>query len=232
MNINIYQGVENKISYTDVNIIIDVIRAFSVSYYAFTAGVKKIFLVDSIEGALLLKQQSIDYILSGEISGYKIKEFDYGNSPYDIMNLDLTNKILVQKTTNGVKATLNYLNADNIYVTGFVNYYSLIKEIKKLNNYDLNINIIASHPDSDDDLACADLLKKCLLNNNINIKQLEEETIYRILNSNSAKKFLDKNNIDFSLLDLTMCMYPDRNNFVMKLKKENNIPMIYKEIVC
>jgi len=234
MKINIYQGTQNKLPYANVNIIIDVIRAFTVSFYAFCSNVNKIQLVDSIDRALEFKKKSEKYILSGETLGYKIKKFDYGNSPYAISNLNLEDKVLIQKTTNGVVATLNSLDADNIFVTGFVNYSSIIKKVKELSlSYKSDgfiINIIASHPTGDDDLACAELFKNILLNESLDIKSLEEKTISRILNSNASQKFLDDKNQDFFLLDLILCINPIQSNFVMSVKDvKNGLPIIYKE---
>ena len=56
MNINIYQGKTN-LEHSDVNIIIDVIRAFSVSFFAFKRHVDKIKLVNLEEEALLAKKK-------------------------------------------------------------------------------------------------------------------------------------------------------------------------------
>jgi len=233
MKINIYQGIQSELDYANVNIIIDVIRAFTVSYYAFVSNVKEIQLVDTIENALAFKEKSKEYILSGEVLGYKIKEFDYGNSPYDISNINLNNKKLVQKTTNGVTATLNALNAKNIFVTGFVNYMAVVKKVKILENQfegnEFIVNIIASHPTGDEDLACAELIEDVLFNN-ANIRSLEEKTISRILKSDASYKFIDDSNQEFSVLDLLLCVKLIEDDFVMSLSEiADGLPIIYKE---
>ena len=225
--VNIYQGNDLSLEKAYINIVIDVIRAFTVSYYAFKSKVKDIYLVNDTVEALKLKDNVKGSVLSGEINGYKIESFDYGNSPYDIYRSDLSNKTLIQKTSNGTKATFCAMNADYTFVTGFVNYLSLVKVVKKLiSNYKDNkciINIIASHKTGDDDLACAQLIKEAILSENINYKTWEENTIYRIVNSKSARKFFDEKNKDFTILDISLVINLTIDDFVMRAKHIGNV---------
>lgn len=234
ININITQGIHD-LPYADVNIIVDVIRAFTVSYYAFKSGVKEIILAKDESEAFQQKKNIPSSIISGEKNGYQIKGFDFGNSPYDISLSDLQKKILIQKTTNGVKATLNSLNAKNVFVTGFINSQTLISYIKKIikisQQDSYNINIIASHPKGDDDLACAQYLKEHILNNVANPKELDKETLYRILHSDAAEKFFNKDNKDFYINDIVMVLDIETSNFVIEVIQEENKIKLKKRIV-
>lgn len=230
--VSIYQGKQN-LKHSDVNIIIDVIRAFTVSHYAFIHGVEDIFLTNYENEALELKNKNKNIILAGEIEGYKIKSFDFGNSPYDLSITNLKNKTLVQKTTNGVKAALNSLDSNDIFITGYSNakitalyVKSLIQKSKKS---EFSINIIASHPSGDDDLACAEFIRKLILEEIHDTKKLEEQCVNRIVHSDAAKKFYSPNNKDFSILDISLCTILQNYNFVMKVKKDNNLVKIYKK---
>src|SRR5690606_22437639 len=110
-----------------------------------------------------------EFILAGEIQGLPIAGFDLDNSPVRLQNADLRGKFLIQKTTNGVKATLNSLNADHIFVTGFTNARTTAEFIrKKLLSEDttMSIHLIASHPSGNDDLACAQYISGILQNSN------------------------------------------------------------------
>jgi 2-phosphosulfolactate phosphatase len=232
IDINITQG-KQQLAHADFNIIIDVIRAFTVSHYAFLKEIKEIILTNNIETAITLKKIYTPAITSGEINGYKISEFDYGNSPYDLYEAEISDKTLIQKTTNGVAVTLASLNADNIFITGYSNAKSTIRYIHKMienmNKDSIKINIIASHPSGDEDIACAEYMKFLFLNNNQKqYKRKEEETLYRILESEAAKKFLDSNNKDFTPLDLVLCTINKKSDFAMKIHIENKLIKIKK----
>ncbi len=229
ININITQG-QQKLPHAHINIIIDVIRAFTVSHYAFLNGIKEIILTNDISMAKILRHTNTPCITSGEVQGYKIPEFDYGNSPYDLNEAEISDKTLIQKTTNGVSVTLALLNADYIFVTGYSNAANTIQYINKLittiPENSIHINLIASHPSGDEDLACAEYMKYLLLNNTQQHK--EEETVYRILHSEAAKKFLNSDNKDFSPIDLVLCSIKKKNDFAMKIYMQNKLIKIKK----
>src|SRR5690625_3543313 len=121
MTVYIYQGSSPPTTVANVTIVIDVIRALTVAHYAFLRGVSRIFLAESVEQALQIKQQNPDFLLAGEVDGFPIRGFDLDNSPSHIQQQNLQGQTLVQKTTNGVKATLNCLPSENVFVTGFTN---------------------------------------------------------------------------------------------------------------
>lgn len=233
-DIQILQG-KQDLEYAEINIVIDVIRAFTVSYNAFKYGVDEIILVANEQDAFYLRDQGNDYVISGEVNGYKIDGFDFGNSPYELSRVNLIEKTLIQKTTNGVEVTLNSLNADKVFVTGYVNALTLVNHIKEIikdtPNESFRINIIASHPSGDDDLACAEYIKELLLNDNVDLKKLDEETIYRISNSEAAQKFWNQNNLDFSVNDIVMTLSPDKSDFVMEVMNLNDKVKLQKRII-
>lgn len=235
VEIQIYQGKEHQSSYADINIIIDVIRAFSVSYYAFKNEVKEIILVSSEKEACELKEKNELFVTSGEINGYKIASFDFGNSPYEITKNQLKEKTLVQKTTNGVAVTLSSLNAEQVFVTGYVNALSLARHIKKIikesNKDNFKINIIASHPTGDEDLVCAEYIKKIILEDKFSLKELDSTTLYRIANCKAAQKFWDVDNRDFDINDIIMVLNIENNDFVMEVIKEEGSIKIKKKVV-
>lgn len=220
--ITLYQG-KQDFAPADVNIIIDVLRAFTVSDYAFRQDVESIILTSDETQALAL--QNANTLLSGEKQGgYQISGFDYGNSPYAISQATLAGKKLVQKTTNGVAVTLAALTAKHVLVTGYSNAYATAKYVQTLKTC-TTINIIASHPTGDEDLACAEYIKAILLNaykTDEDLKTLEEAVVYRILNSKAAHKFNDQHNTDFSILDLSLSAVQTNNAFAMKVQQQHN----------
>jgi 2-phosphosulfolactate phosphatase len=238
VNIKIIQGIKD-LEYADVNIVIDVIRAFSVSHQAFIGGVESVYLTNSEEEALVMKEADPTLLLSGEVDGYKIKSFDVGNSPYDIKQMDLRARRMLQKTTNGVRATLHSWNCSKLFVTGYSNAYVLARHIRTLMKEESieTINIIASHATSDEDLACAEYIEKIILDDiTQTTKDFEEIIVHRIFSSQAAKKFIERKPIDFPLLDLVLCSIREDTNFVMQVTQENSTiqlnKVITKELLC
>lgn len=231
MHIQIYQGNTAPPTAANITIVIDVIRTFTIAHYAFLKGVKRIILAKNLEQAFQLKMKNPDFLLAGEINGLPIKGFDLDNSPYNIKSITLTGKTLIQKTTNGVKATLHCLSSDHVFVTGYAHAKTTAKFIKNkfAKDREKSINIIASHPSGDDDLACAEYIKSILEDSNtISSKKVAE----RIKHSHVAEKFFDENNSYFNRVDIEYCMIELDTGFVMKVRKNAKIPMIERVNVC
>lgn len=225
MAVKIYQGHSCHLEQADINIVIDVIRAFTFAHYAFIKGAKEIFLIDSVESALQVKEQHPDYLLAGEENGLHIAGFDLDNSPMNVLAANLFNKTLVQKTTNGVKAALNALNAKHVFVTGFSNAKTTAEYIKTIYGPDKKIQIIASHPTGDEDLACAEYMKGIIESQD---DQLAAQTAFRIKNSLPARKFFDANMPEFKSGDIELCLKELNYDFVMEVKQKNTLPRIVR----
>ncbi|MEZ4952716.1 MAG: 2-phosphosulfolactate phosphatase [Saprospiraceae bacterium] len=224
MIINIAQGSGPVNDSADVNIIIDVIRAFTTSHIAFKKGVEKIFLVNEVEKAFSLKKENPHLFLAGEIEALPIPGFDFGNSPFEIQHTDqqLAGSFFVQKTTNGVKAVLNNLNAKTILVTGFQSADVVVKYIQHISDVQ-RVNLIASHPTGDDDLACAEYIKGKLLTQAVETSVL----LNRVRNCHAAQKFYS--NPLFNPKDIELAAQIDQAaDFVMKVHCDGGLPFIQK----
>ncbi|MBU8906849.1 2-phosphosulfolactate phosphatase [Desertibacillus haloalkaliphilus] len=226
MNITIVQGNDCQLPFADVNIVIDVIRAFTVSHLCFLQGVKEIWLAKDTKVAFSLKEKHKDFLLAGEINGLPIENFDLDNSPNNIITHDLTNKTIVQKTTNGVRATLNSLQAKDVIVTGFSNANttaSFIKNHIMPQNPTPTIHLVASHPSSDEDLACAEYINAILKGEDT---PTEDTVIKRIKQAEAARKFHDRTQPDFSKEDLDYCTEVRSSSFIMKVNNNHETPKI------
>jgi 2-phosphosulfolactate phosphatase len=224
MQVNIYQGRATSPQVAEITIVIDVIRAFTVAHYAFLQGASSIYLAETVEQALQISEKQPELLLAGEVGGLPIEGFDLDNSPYDIIGKNLKSKALVQVTTNGVRATLNNLSSKQVFVTGFANAKQTALFIKaNLAAETAKINIIASHPSGDDDLACAEYISSILKGSDA-IKK--EEVIKRILHSPAAEKFFDKNEPDYKQEDILLCTKELNSRFVMEVNKLGKIPSV------
>lgn len=224
MEINIHQGNCPTLKHAQVNIVIDVIRAFTVAHYAFIHGAKEIWLARTQNEAFLLKENYPDHLLAGEVNGLPIEGFDLDNSPKTIVESNIDGKTLIQKTTNGVTAALNALDAEIVLVTGFTNAKATAEYAREIcgPRQSLLINVVASHPSGDDDLACAQYIS-ALINNEPCSASLTAE---RIRNSAAAEKFFDDAQPEFDKEDIGLCVKELDGTFVMQIKSKGQTPII------
>ncbi len=231
IEVTIIQGTASQYPRADVNIVIDVIRAFTVSHIAFLRGAKEILLVNTVGEAMALRTQNPAYKLAGEVAGLPIAGFDLDNSPHTFSLAELDGTTLVQKTTNGVKATLLALDARVTLVTGLSNAKKTSEHVRQLALADggaFKINVIASHPTYDDDLACADYIKDQILGlNSVSLAQVQS----RIDTSHPAQKFFDPAQPEFKAQDLPFCTREVACDFVMQVDKSQPLPRIVKNVV-
>lgn len=222
----IIQGAETPYPRADVNIVIDVIRAFTVAQMAFARGAREIFLVNTVEEAFALKRAHPNYMLAGEIAGLPIDGFDLDNSPQRMSTAEVAGKTLVQKTSNGVKATLLALNTDVLLVTSFSNAKNSALHARHLatGRRDFSVNIIASHPSGDDDLACAEYMRDILLGTNTVSAATASQ---RIFASPAAQKFFapDKH-AALDVRDVEHCVREAACDFVMEVEKHASPPRV------
>ncbi|MEW5821972.1 MAG: 2-phosphosulfolactate phosphatase [Cyanobacteriota bacterium] len=173
-------------------IVIDVLRACSTITYAFNGynnedisvlkGVKEIIPVKNIESALLLfnsLDDKSDYLLAGEINGFKPEGFHLGNSPKDYEVNKIFGKSLIFATTNGTKTLNIFKEANNLLIASFLNAFAVTLKLIAL---DKDVIIACSGTEDVcglEDVTCGGLICS-------NIKDLSMEKNLKINFSDSS----------------------------------------------
>lgn len=223
MNIQTFQGHTPPLPPADVHVVIDVIRAFTTCQVALTRGVQTILLAGEISEAHALKRRFPDYLLAGERNAIKIEGFDLGNSPWEIAHADIAGRGLILTTSNGVRATLHALKHDgHVLVAGFSSAAATVAAIQSMAA--TRVNLIASHPTGDEDLACAEWIATQLSGTNA---ITDAETIARIRHAEAAQKFLDPKRPEFDARDIDLCARLEPSARAMQvILREDGIPSI------
>lgn len=91
-----------ELSFSDVVLVVDVIRATTTAAAFLEAGAAALYLTPAIEIARAFKDA--DVIIGGEVGGLKPQGFDLGNSPREALEAQVGGRIVVMSTTNGTKA--------------------------------------------------------------------------------------------------------------------------------
>jgi 2-phosphosulfolactate phosphatase len=236
VKISIFQGHEPDLPQADINVVIDVIRAFTTTHVAFERGVDEVLLAGEVDEAFALKERFGDYVLAGERDAIKVEGFDLGNSPYECTQIDLAGRSMILSTTNGVRATLHALRSvagAQVLVTGFTNAAQTADHIRHLgaDGAASRINLIASNPTGDDDLACAEYIRDRILPvQDRKVDGVDEHQVTRrIRECDSAQKFLDPERKKYDRRDVEICMTPRQSDFVMHAQDRAGQPVIKKQ---
>jgi len=91
-------------SANDIYIVIDIIRATTSMAVMFDQGAARVLAASSVEQAREAAQKIPGRLLCGERNVQRIPGFDYGNSPVQYSQLDLSGRELIMTTTNGTRA--------------------------------------------------------------------------------------------------------------------------------
>jgi len=226
MNIKIIHSARNAMDATGLTVVIDVFRAFSVEAYLISQNAQRIIPVGEKEVAYDFKKKNKDIILVGERNGIKLPDFDYGNSPSQIENVDFTGKTVIHTTSAGTQGIANAKNADVILTGSLVNAKAIAEYIKKKNFEDVSLVCmgLAGTSPIEEDTLCAEYIKSLLENNPI-------ELIDRIkdLKKTSGAKFFDESKKDvFPEKDFYMSTDFDKFNFILKVEHKDNFDYIKK----
>jgi 2-phosphosulfolactate phosphatase len=214
-----YATLETCAEATGTVIVIDVIRAFTNAAFAFSRGAEKIYPVGMVEEALQFKQQNAGMLACGEVGGLPPEGFDFGNSPSQVVNLDLCGRVLVQRTSAGTQGIVRSIKAERIVAASFVVATATVKYVQQFSPEQVTFVITGrfNAEDGDEDQACAEYLESLFKG------QAPDPApfIKRVYDSRDALMHLDPNRPEFPMSDLDHCSNIDAFDFAMPVTKED-----------
>lgn len=134
-------------------VVIDVMRAFTTTAWAFDRGAEKIILVRELEDALALKAQHPDWVTLKD--GAPAPGFDTVNSPALMRDADLTGRVVVQKTTNGTVGAVAVRDAELVLCSSFAVAGATARMLAERAAGDVTYVVTGENGTADEDLACA-----------------------------------------------------------------------------
>ena len=214
-----YTDLETCHTATGVVIVIDVLRAFTNAAFAFSRGAKEIYPVSKIKEALQLKAQIPDSLVCGEEGGLPPEGFDFGNSPTQTNVLDLSGRVIVQRTGAGTQGIVRSVNAEHMLAASMVVASATARSVQQLNPGSITFVITGQYAPEhgDEDLACAEYLESLLKGQQPDPAPYVE----RIIKSRDARLHLDPALPEFPRSDLDHCTSIDRFDFAMLVSKES-----------
>lgn len=159
MNVRVTRFLSGARHATGHVVIVDVFRAFTTAAFCIAAGAREIVLVSDHEQALAMKRDDRMLFLTGEIDGRPIPGFDIGNSPSAILQLDLTGRRVVQRTSSGTQGVVAASIARQILLGSFVVAGATVRFLMSAAD---EVTIVAmgaaAQEESDEDERCASYL--------------------------------------------------------------------------
>lgn len=229
MNIKILHLVEGAKKATGITVIIDVFRAFSMEAYLFSQGAEKVIPIGDADEAYKLKKENPEFILAGERGGKILPGFDTGNSPSQLMDVDVSGKTVVHTTSAGTQGTANAQGADEILGGSLVNARAIARYIKEKNPEEVSLVCMgyAALQETEEDTLCAEYIKSILEE-----KPFDMKSGIALLKKTSGAKFFDpKQNDVFPEKDFELCTRVDCFDFVVRLSKNNSLPFMEKILI-
>lgn len=210
---------ENCDQATGTVVVIDVLRAFSTAAYAFNAGAKEIILVSGVEEALRLREEIPGALVMGEVGGYKVEGFDFGNSPTEILGQTLAGCSLIHRTSAGTQGVVRSRRADEVLTSSFVCASATALYLKAGNPESVTFVVTGSGrpgtvpEEGDEDAACADYLEAWLRGSSPNPNTYLE----RVINSPAGMRFADPEEPELPASDLDYCLRLNAFDFAMRV---------------
>ena len=203
---------------TGMVIVVDVIRAFTNAAFAFSRGAREIYPVSGVEEALQLKAQTPNSLACGEVGGLPPEGFDFGNSPSQTNLLDLSGKIIVQRTGAGTQGIVRCENAETMLASSLVVAQATVRFIQSRSPASVNFVITGeSYNGGEEDFACAEYLQALLKGEPTNPAPFVD----RVYASRDAIMHLDPSQTAFPKSDLDHCTHVDAFDFAMPVTIEN-----------
>ena len=202
-------------------VIVDVFRAFTTAAIAFSNGAEKIVLVAEVNEALTLREQGVGEICMGEVDGKRPEGFDFGNSPYEMLDADVRGKTLIQSTRAGTVGMSAAVNASQIYAGSFVLAEATVKAI--LRDAPQLVTIVAmgleARVHADEDEQCALYLRNLLQGRKPDAAAVQA----LVLTGEEAQKYSDPAQPQYHIEDRDMALQIDSVDFAIKVSREDGL---------
>ena len=214
---------------TGLAVIIDVFRAFTTAAYVMANGAEKIIPTGSLDEAFKLKTLHPEWVLMGERDGKRVPGFDYGNSPFELKDIDLTGKTIVQTTGAGTQGLVNATGAEVMLLGSFVMANAIVRYIRSIQPSVVSLVAMGSVgvEECDEDELCATYIQSVLQGQSLDFEDMKRQ----IAACESGAKFFDPSRPQFREEDFHMSLELDRFDFVLVCTREDQGLVVKKRTV-
>jgi len=201
-------GVDGARSAVGVVVVIDVLRAFTVSAYALAGGARECLLVTTVDEARALAAATPGAIISAEVDTLPVAGISISNSPTQIVEADVQGHSVVQRTSAGTQAIRAVAGAEAMYAASLVVARATAQAclLKKPQT----VTLVASG-DFPEDHACARYIEALMHGDDEDVSRL----LKSLIDSERFQKFARGDWPGFPANDLDLALGTDRFDFAM-----------------
>jgi 2-phosphosulfolactate phosphatase len=223
MDISIRSLLEGAGQATGAVAIIDVFRAFTTAAVALANGASRVVMVGSVEEAFALRDSGVGQVCMGEVHGRPPDGFDFGNSPFEVSQVDFSGKVIIQRTSAGTQGIVAAAGADRLYAASLVTARATARALGAAGS--ARVTLVAMG-DSGIDRTDEDELCAVHLRNLLEGRAGDPEAVRRvILAGGEIARFNDPSRPHLHAQDVEIALDVDRYDFAIRVRTEDGRPV-------
>jgi 2-phosphosulfolactate phosphatase len=212
LNIVHATGIEGARQARGTVVVIDVLRAFTVSAYALGGGALECRLVRTVAEAKGLAASIKDAVISAEEDALPVEGIAISNSPSRITQTELRGKILIQRSTAGTQCAAAAKEADDMFAASLVVARATAQACLLRDPATLTLVASADHPE---DHACADYIEGLIRGQKPDLDRL----LQPLREAERYRKAMSGDWPGFPPTDLDLALQTDRFEFAMPITR-------------
>jgi len=204
--VRIVRGVEGARAASGVVVVVDVLRAFTTTAYAFEAGLSEIALVATVEEAL-----AVPGFRMGEVGGRLIPGFDHDNSPSRLVGRQLAGSGVL-RTSSGTQCVVAATGASEVWLGSLVVASATVRAVAGHQE----VTLVASGPPegAEEDLACAQWMASLIQGT-----PCSQDSVVTAVRTSRAAARHHADDPDFPPEDIDCAVAIDAFDFAMKVER-------------
>ena len=207
MNVVQATGIDGARRARGTVVVIDVLRAFTVSAYGLAGGARECRLVRTVAEARALAEASPGSVICAEEDALPVEGIAISNSPTQIKETDLRNRILIQRSTAGTQAAAAVESVD-IFAASLVVARATVQACLLRKPDTVTLVASADHPE---DHACARYMEAIISGERPDLQQLLEP----LRDSDRYRRVMSGDWPGFPPSDLELALQADLFDFAM-----------------
>ena len=211
MNIVHVTGIEAARQARGTVVVIDVLRAFTVSAYALAGGARECRLVRTVDETRSLAAVTDGAVISAEENALPVEGIAISNSPTRITETDLSGKVLIQRSTAGTQCAA-VAQSDDMFAASLVVATATAQACLLRQPATLTLVASADHPE---DHACARYIDDLLHGRQSDLESLLEP----LRQSDRYRRAMSGRWPGFPPTDVELALAADRFDFSMPITR-------------